>query len=279
MGLADAPSLSILARHRAGVVACLLLALLASVWSVQRVSLSPPGLSPRVESRAAASVGVLIDTPTSPLADLRRDTGSLPVLTERAVLLGTVMAGAPVRAAIAHRAGVPVESLRIGAPLMPDHAQPEVEVGVPVETIRGGRDQQRREERRRRAPADPGTRLSDRHTLTIRADTTVPLLHIHSTAPTAAVAERLADAAVWESQAYLAQLARAHDVPGGVPLRLVALGAATSTELDDGARWLTALLAFLVTLAVACLTLVFVLRVRAGWQVAAAAEATLPAPR
>jgi hypothetical protein len=86
---------------KAGVTVSLVLALFAAVWSVQNVSLSPPGLSPRSLEMATASTHVIVDTPTSTLLDLRQDTYSLEALTNRAILLGNVMASGPVRREIA----------------------------------------------------------------------------------------------------------------------------------------------------------------------------------
>ena len=73
---------------RAGVVASLAVAALVSAWSVQRISLFPPSLTPRSLEMATASTHVVVDTPTSSILDLRQDTYSLEGLTNRAVLLG-----------------------------------------------------------------------------------------------------------------------------------------------------------------------------------------------
>ena len=70
---------------RAGVIARLVLALFAAVVSVEKVSLSPPGLQPRSLEMATATTHVVVDTPTSAMLDLRQDTYSLEGLTNRAV--------------------------------------------------------------------------------------------------------------------------------------------------------------------------------------------------
>jgi hypothetical protein len=64
-------------RLKLGVAVSIALALFAAVWSVQKISLSPPGLSPRSLEMATASTHVLVDTPTSAMVDLRQDTYSV----------------------------------------------------------------------------------------------------------------------------------------------------------------------------------------------------------
>ena len=103
-------------RMKAGVAVCLVLALIAAVWSLENVSLFPPKLTARSLEMATASTHVVVDTPRSTLLDLRQDTYELEALTKRAVLLGNVIANGPVKESIARRAGIPVEVLRVEAP-------------------------------------------------------------------------------------------------------------------------------------------------------------------
>src|SRR5512144_795485 len=86
---------------KAGVVVSLGLALLAAVWSVEKISLTPPHLSPRSLEMATATTHVLIDTQTSQLIDLRQDTYAVDGLRNRGVLLGNVLASSAVQAKIA----------------------------------------------------------------------------------------------------------------------------------------------------------------------------------
>jgi hypothetical protein len=106
-----------LSRLKAGVAVSFALALFAGIWSVERISLSPPGLTPRSLDMATAVTHVLVDTPTSAMIDLRQDTYSEDGLKNRAVLLGNVIASSSVQAKIAARANVPEALLRIQAPL------------------------------------------------------------------------------------------------------------------------------------------------------------------
>jgi hypothetical protein len=216
---------------RTGVAACAALALLMAVWSVAKVSLSPPGLVSRGHVVAAASLGAEIDTSKSSLVDLREDTSNLDLLTKRAVLIGSVIASLPVRQAIARRAGVPLGDLQINPPLT---------LAIPATAV-GGRET----------------------SITLRASATVPLLDIDARATSRRTAERLADATVGETQAYLAQVAASGKATEAARLRLVPLGHAKGSEIRKPVALQTPLLAFIVTFGIACATLIFITRVLA----------------
>ena len=238
---------------RAGVAASLLLALLASVWSVEKISLAPPSLSPRSLEMATAATHVVVDTPTSALLDLRRDTYSLEGLTNRAVLLGNVMASDSVQRSIARRAGVPADVLRVEAPLTSEQPRPRVEAGQEKQT------------------ADI-LKSTDQYRLSIQANPTVPVLDIYSQTPTAESAARLANAAVDELKAYISGLATEEETPAKEQIRLVQLGRAEGAVINGSVHWQVLLLAFFLTFAVSCATVLFLSRVRQGWLLAARVE-------
>jgi hypothetical protein len=238
---------------RAGVAASLLLALLASLWSVQKISVSPPGLTPRSLEMATAATHVVVDTPTSALLDLRRDTYSLEGLTNRAVLLGNVMASDTVRRSIAQRAGVPADVLSVEAPLTPESPRPRVQAG-------------------QEKTASDILESTDQYRLSIQANPSVPVLDIYSQTPTAGSAEKLANAAVDELKAYISDLATEEQTPAEEQIRLVQLGRAEGAVINGSVHWQVALLAFFLTFAVACATVLFVWRVRQGWLLAARFE-------
>jgi hypothetical protein len=243
---------------RAGVALCLALAAFAGLWSVQSVSIVPLRLTPRSLELATASTHVVVDTPTSAVLDLRQSTTSFEALRNRAVLLGNVIAGSTVRAAIARRAHVPVDALRIQAPLTLE--QPA-------------------------APPDSGNarhtsdifKLNDQYRLNVQANLSVPMLDIYSQAPTAKSAAVLANAAVDELRAYLSRLAAVQRTPGVERIRLLQLGRAQGAVINKGVRWEVSVLAFLLTFAVSCATVLFVARVRAGWRQQALSERTASA--
>jgi hypothetical protein len=238
---------------RAGVIVSLLAASIVAVWSVNKVSLVPLGLTPRSLEMATASTHVVVDTPTSALVDLRQDTYSLEGLRNRSVLLGNVIAGTRVRRNIARRLGLPADAVRIQAPLTREQSAPS----VTSESARHTSDILKSAHQYRR---------------NIQANLTVPMLDIYSQAPTAAAASTLVNAAVDELRAYLAELAAAEDTPTRSKIQLMQLGRGEGVVINEGVDWQVALLAFLVTFGACAATVIFIDRVRAGWQVAARSE-------
>ncbi len=240
-------------RLRIGVVLSLVLALIAAVWSVEQISLSPFKLTPRSLEMATASTHVIVDTPTSALSDLRQDTYSLEALTNRAVLLGNVMASAPVRQAIAKRAGVPFETLQISAPLT--RAQPQA----------------RAENGNQKSMSDI-LKSTDQYRISISANPTVPMLDIYAQTPSARTSQALANAAVDELRGYLGGLASTEQTPAKDQIQIVQLGRAEGAIINGGVHWQAALLAFFLTFAAASATVIFIARVRTGWREAAREE-------
>jgi hypothetical protein len=238
---------------RRWVVACAAVALFAAVWSVAKVSLLPPGLESRSLRMATASTQVVVDTPRSTLLDIRQDTYGLEALTNRAVLLGNVMASPPVRAAAAQRAGVPFEAIEVAPPLTPRQPRPVAEGGT-------------------KRQAGDILKLNGEYRLIIRSNPTVPILDVYAQTPTPESAAALANAAVEALQAHLTDLAGAAQTPDADQIRLVQLGRARGTVINGGFQLQVAVLAFLLTFAVACGTVVFFRRTREGWRVAAIPE-------
>lgn len=245
--------LRMLWRLKLGVVASVALATVAAVLSVSTVSLAPPKLTARSWDMATASSHVVIDTPTSALVDLRQDTYSLESLTNRGALLGNVMASAPVRQAIAARAKVPIELLEIDAPLTPQQPRPPADEGTQPKT------------------SDIAA-STNQYRLAIQAAPSVPLLDFVAQAPTPQSAAALANAATAELKAYLARLAAKQQIPPREQIRVVELGRAEGTVINAGIHWQVALVAFVLTLGASFATLIFLARVRRGWELAARSE-------
>jgi hypothetical protein len=240
-------------RLKAGVALSIALSLLAAVWSVQKISLTPPGLAPRSLELATAATHVVVDTRRSQLLDLRQDTYSVEGLRNRAVLLGNVIASSDVQRRIALRARVPLAALRIQAPLTAEQSSPPVD------------------SQNARHTSDI-LRSNDQYRLNIQTNATVPMVDIYAQTPTAGSAAALANAAVDELRGYLARLAAAQRTPAKDRIHLVQLGPATGVVINHGVRWQVPLLVFLVTLGASSATIVFVARVRAGWRVEALCE-------
>jgi hypothetical protein len=240
-------------RLRAGVIVSLLLALIVSVWSVQKISLAPPGLTPRSLEMATASTHVVIDTPTSALFDLRQDTYDFESLRNRAVLLGNVIASTEVRQKVADRARLPVERLVVQPPLTREQSAPAAD------------------SENRRATSDI-VKSTDHYRLNIQANPTVPVLDIYAQTPNAESASLLVNAAVEELRVYLKDLAARERTPEKEQIRLIQLGQARGTVINAGIDWQVAILAFLITFGISAATVIFMSRVRAGWRLAAATE-------
>jgi hypothetical protein len=240
-------------RLRPFMAASAVIAAVVATWSVADISLAPPGLKSRSLEMATGTTHVVVDTPKSSIVDLRQNTYSFEALTQRAILLGNVMANGPVREAIAESAGVPVDVLQVAAPLT--SRQPRAQVG--------SANQKR---------AGDLLKSTDQYRLSIQANPTVPVLDIYSQAPTAESAEILANSAVDSLREYLADLAARKDISADDQIQLVQLGRARGKVINDGVDWQVAFLAFLLTFAISCATVIFFARVRQGWRMAALAE-------
>lgn len=232
------------------MVVSLLVASIVALWSVQKISLFPPGLEPRSLEMATASTHVVVDTPTSALVDLRQDTYNLEGLRNRAVLLGNVVASSRVRERIAGRLDLPVESLRVQAPLTREQSAPPTD----SENARHTSDI---------------LKSTDQYRLDIQANVSVPMLDIYAQSPTAESASVLVNAAVDELRTYLAQLAAKESTPKRAQIQLIQLGRGHGVVINESVRWQIALLAFVLTFGASAATVIFLARVRRGWRVAA----------
>jgi hypothetical protein len=239
---------------RPWLIVSFLLAVFVAVWSVARISLLPPKLTPRSLEMATATTHVVVDTPKSSVLDLRQNTYDFQALTQRAVLLGNVIANGPVRAAIAARAHVPVDSLQIAPPLTPKQPQATLGTGVPAPSV------------------SDIAKSTDQYRLSIQADPTVPVLDIYAQAPSAATAAALANGAVDGLRQYLTGLAAAQQTPPKDQVQLLQLGVAHGTVINNGIEWQVAVLAFVLTFVIACAASIFLSRVGRGWRMAALAE-------
>ena len=238
---------------RSWVVGCVLFALLVAVWSVAKISILPPGLESRALHMATASTQVVVDTPKSTLVDTRQDTYSLESLTNRAVLLGNVIASPPVRQSLAEHARVPFDSLQVLPPLTPEQPRAIAEAGTERHT-------------------SDILKLNDEYRLSIQANPTVPVLQIYAQTPSAESAAALANAAVDSLRDYMGDLAGSKKTPFNAQIQLTQLGRAHGEVVNGGIEWKVGLFAFLLTFGAACATVIFLRRVRDGWRAAALAK-------
>jgi hypothetical protein len=240
-------------QMRGWVAGCALFALLAAVWSVAHISVLPPRLESRSLEMAAASTQVIVDTPRSALVDVGQNAYGLGALTDRALLLGNVLAGPQVRADIARRAHVPFDRIQVIPPLTASQPRVLAEAGNEKHTT-------------------DILKLNGEYRLYVRANPTVPFLQIYTQTPTAESARALANAAVGGIQSYLEELARSTRTPVAQQIRLIQLGGARGAVINKGIRWQVAFLAFVLAFGVSCATLIWVRRVRDGWRLAALSE-------
>lgn len=236
-----------------GVLISLAVALLAALWSIDKISVFPPHLTPRALDMATATTHVVVDTPDSIMIDLRQDTYSLQELTNRAIVLGNVAVSPTIEAKIAAEAGVPPELLRIQAPSTPQ------ESALPVNA------------QNQRKITDI-IKSNDQYRVDLNVDPEVPMLDVYAQTPTARSAAALANAVVDQLHDYLGGLATTQDTPVKDRVRLVQLGRATGAVINSGVKYQMAALAFILTFLGACATVTFVARVRSGWRLAALSE-------
>lgn len=239
---------------RRSVLVCLALAALAAFNTIYQL----PSLEPRAVEMASATTEVLVDTRLSSVHDLRQGSAEFEKMTNRAVLIGNVMASPPVLRYIGRRAGVAPERIRAQPPLTPDFPRPLSGLGE-----------------------DPKTRdlleSTDQYRLNIQANPTVPILQVYAQAPNATAAATLANAAVEGLRDYLEDTAKAQATPAEDLVRLSPLGRAKGVVINGGIRFQLALVTFLIVFGLSAATAILLARIRRGWQEADVAEADLDA--
>jgi hypothetical protein len=233
------------------------LALLLAINSVARIGLFPPSLHDRHLQIASASTHVLVDSPQSKTIDLQASTADMAALTTRAQLLGNLMASPPVREYIARHAGVPADRIAAIAP---------VTVGVPRALTEPGSEKR----------ASDLLASTDQYRLDIQSNPTVPILNVYAQAPSTDAAERLANGAVDGLREYLDSIASQQRVQPPNRVALLQLGRATGGVINHGIDLELALLTFFVIFAISCGAVLFIARVRNGWNAAGQPERTRP---
>jgi hypothetical protein len=166
-------------------------------------------------------------------------------MTNRAVLIGNVMASEPVREYIGRRAKIPAAQLQVASPVTPDFPRPLATSG-------------------KKSPSDI-LKSPNAYRLSIQANPTVPMLDIYAEAPTPELAEQLANGAVDGMQDYLNDLAVAQQVPAERRARLEQLGRAKGGVVNPGVRMKLGALSFFIVLAASSASVLAISRLRQGW--------------
>lgn len=242
-------------NNRVGLLVSVAIALFAAFWSVEKVSLFPPGSEPRRLETASASTRVLVDTPRSVVLDVSAQGFDIESVTNRALLVGNLINSAPVREAIAERVGIPSDRIEFSAPLTRDWPRAIKQAGT------------------ERSTSDI-LKSPEQYRLNIRVNPTVPVFEISAQAPTAAAAERLANGAVVGARDYLSAIGRRQGIRGGDQIRLEQLGRAKGSVINGGVDLQIAALSFGLALAAACAGVLVLTRIRRGW----AAQGRRPRP-
>jgi hypothetical protein len=241
-------------RHKRALIVAALVAALATVQVVWGISLSPLRVGGDSLQMASASAKVIVDAPRSSAVDPEIDAYTLKSLSNRALILGNVMASQPVREYIAERAGVPLEKVRVEPPLTPE--QPRLLA-----------------DSAHAAHVSDLFKRPDEYRLSVEATPMAPVLDLYAVAPTVAEARALTTSAVVGLRTYLNSLDAKQKVPAVNQVRLERLGVAQSGSIAGSASSQLGLLIFLVVFALGCIAILVLERVRRGWGIGADPDA------
>ena len=236
-----------------------LVALFFAFWSINHVSLAPPGFHPRQMQEGAAAVHVLLDAPTSLIVDQDLRTTNFDSLTARATLYGDLIATPTVRELIARRIGVPADQIAATARLT---------AGVQREMREPDFEQRANQIRIEHLP----------YRLDIQADPGGPVISIYAQAPSAARAVDLANASVASLQEFLQAKAAATAASPKQRVIVTQLGNARGGLVNRKAVPEIVVLTFLVAFALTLAVLLGGAGVRRGWVAAGRAAPDAPAP-
>jgi hypothetical protein len=192
---------------------------------------------------SAAATHVYVDMPAPSAVNWAVDP--VPSLVQRGELLGNVMTSPPVVERIGRIAGVPPN--QIGAFNRTTYPVQQAFTEVPSE---------------QRASDIPASRLPYR--IEVQAKQETPVLDVYARAPSTAVAERLANAAVVALNEYVHSLAGKEGVAAIYQVDLRQLGSARGSVVNGGMAAAVAVMAFLVAFGVAIVALRSLARRRRG---------------
>jgi hypothetical protein len=218
-------------QHKIGLATVVVIALLVAARVYGFGLLPPSGLK---TAEGEANVRVLVDTPESTTVDLRQATYDLVELNNRAKLVGNAIGTGEVRQMIGEKMGVSPSEISLQTPLTTEYAERDGVLAEPTTAYR----------------------------LDVQADPTVPVIDIVGAAPTEDEARALVTATTNALIAYIVALPKGED--GAREVRLVPrpLGQVESRPLTQPGKAVSALLTFLVILAIGSATVVFVSRQR-----------------
>jgi hypothetical protein len=212
----------------------------------------PPDFKSRQYIVGIASSAVLIDSPSSQVADLgggseagpQADVGSL---SARARLLANLMSTSPLKDRIARRAGIAPSTLIARAPAGPGITTPD-----PATPLSTGSTI---------SPSDPNANI-----LTITVNETLPILSADSQAPDTDIAAKISAAAVTELPLYLRSVASTDRVPNAQQLVVKPLGPARYATVQHGPRRMFAIIAAIVLFCMWCAGILVIAGFARAWK-------------
>jgi hypothetical protein len=222
----------------------LLIAMVASVCTLYRPTLLPPGLHHRALQIGTASTVVMVAAPNLAVGG---NTYQYEAVVNRSTLFGNEMISPPVLDAVAQAIGVRPGRIQATAPMT---------ANVP------------------RALIDPGSGGSatdivaqpDQYKLEIQADPSVPILHVYTQAPTPDQAVRFATATVQAATRFLGQLESTQKIPAAQRVTVEQLGAARGGVANPGGPTQMAILVFVGAFCISLWISVILANVRGGWR-------------
>jgi hypothetical protein len=218
-------------RRRIVVGIALVVSVLIGLMVAFKVSPGlPPKLAPRAHQIGVASTRVLINTPSSIVADLNPAGGAS--LSTHAQLLGNLLSSDEVHNAIAKSAGLASTELTI-SPLA---------VGGVVQTPLAVS-----------APAPVGA-----SSVSVNADPLLPLITISATAPTPKQAAALANGSVTVLQSYIQTVAADEGIPTSRRPVITSLGSAVGLPSTNGPSKMYSAVAIILLFGLFCYVILVV---------------------
>ena len=218
-------------RRRIIVGIALVVSVLIGLMVAFRVSPGlPPKLAPRAHQVGVASTRVLINTPSSIVADLNPAGGAS--LSTHAQLLGNLLSSDQVHNAIAKSAGLAPTDLTI-SPLAVGGVIP-----TPLAVS---------------APAPVGA-----SSVSVNADPLLPLITISATAPTPKQAAALANGSVTVLQSYIQTVAADEGIPASRRPVITSLGSAVGLPSTSGPSKMYSAFAIILLFGLSCYVILVV---------------------
>ena len=206
----------------------------------------------------AAATHVMVDYPDPSIVTRRAYPQHVSTLQKRAELFGRLMGTPPVLERIGQRAGIPADQVA---------ARARTTAVVPIPLTEPGSEERANQIRESRLP----------YRLEVQASPDEPILSIYAQAPSAALAERLADASIAGLRDYLRDLAWRQRFPVQREARLRQLGNARGATVNGRVSLVVGALTFLAAFGLTCAVLMSLILFRRRRIPAPAVATSLPA--